>query len=188
MVCVHMTHDIHWFGISFFILEVRSEAVSFLNSDEVLFSYPLLAFLRVPCISPSLELKKGDMIAGVECLRAYHPTVVETPPSDDGIEVTDDSLLWSVSLLPQHLPDLLRVTFDGFLAGFDEGFEAQWLSMRAFSSVGFSHRKLTDGVAKKVKAYASFIGCERMGDFCFVWTQPESHAFEPFGHERCCFL
>jgi hypothetical protein len=165
-----MTHDIHWFEVSFFILEVRPEAVSFLNSDKVLFSHPLLAFLRMPRISPAPELKKGDMIAGIECLRADHPSMVETPPSDDGIEVTDDSLLWSVSLFPQHSSDVLGMTFDGCLAGFDECFEAQWLSMRALSGMGFSHRKLTDGVAKKVKAYAFFIEGERMGDFGFVWT------------------
>ena len=54
------------------------------------------------------------MVAGIECLRADHPSVVEAPPSNDGIEVMYDSLLWSVSLLAQHLPDLLGVTFDGF--------------------------------------------------------------------------
>src|SRR5260370_4595463 len=124
MVCVHMTHDIHCFEVSFFILEVRSETVSFFYSDEVLSYHPLLAFLRVACISPSLKLKKGDMIAGIECLCAYHPSMVETPSSNDGIEITNDSLLRSVSLLPQHLPDLLRMAFDGFLAGFDECFEA----------------------------------------------------------------
>ena len=124
MVCVHVTHDIHWFGVSFFILEVRSKAVSFLNSNEVLCSHPLLAFLGVSCLSPSLELQKGDLIAGSECLRADHPSVVEAPPSNDGIEVMYDSLLWSVSLLAQHLPDLLGVTFDGFFTRLDDGFEA----------------------------------------------------------------
>ncbi len=60
------------------------------------------------------------MIAGAKCLGAYHPTMVVTPASNDGIEVAYDSLLWGVSLLSQHLPDLLRVTLDGFLTGFDE--------------------------------------------------------------------
>ena len=128
------------------------------------------------------------MVAGIECLRADHPSVVEAPPSNDGIEVTYDSLLWSVSLLPEHLPDLLRMTFDGCLTGFDDCFKAQWLPMRALSGVGFTRRKLTNGVAKKVKSYVSFIGSQRMGDFRFIWTQPESHAFEPFGYERCYFL
>ena len=119
-----VVHDIHWFGFPCFIFEVRSEAVSFINSDAILLLYPLLAFLRVSRISPSAELQKGDMIAGSECLGTYHPPVVVTPPSDERIEVAYDSLLWSVSLLPQHLPDVLRVTFDGFLTGFDECFEA----------------------------------------------------------------
>lgn len=121
-VCV--VHDIHWFGFSFFIFEVRSEAVSFINSDDILLFYPLLAFLRVPRLSPSAELQKGDMIAGSKCLGAYHPSVVVTPPSDERIEVAYDSLLRSVSLLPEHLPDVLRVTFDGFFTGLDECFEA----------------------------------------------------------------
>ncbi len=119
-----MAPDIHWFGISFRVLEERSKPVPFLYSDKVLLSHPLLAFLWVSCLSPSLELKKRDMIAGVKCLRAYHPSVVVTPSSNDGIEVAYDSLLWSVSLLPQHLPNVLRVTFDGLLTGFDERFEA----------------------------------------------------------------
>jgi hypothetical protein len=75
-------------------------------------------------------------------------------------------------LLPEHLPDLLRMTFDGFLAGFDDCFKAQWLPMRALSGVGFARRKLTNGVTKKVKSYVSFIGGQRMGDFRFIWTQP----------------
>ncbi len=54
--------------------------------------------------------------------------------------------------------------------------------MRTLSRVGFSHLELTDGVAKKVKSYASLMGSQRMGDSRFVRTQPESHAFEPF----CC--
>ena len=64
------------------------------------------------------------MVAGIECLRADHPSVVEAPPSNDGIELMYDSLLWSVSLLAQHLPDLLGVTFDGFFTRLDDGFEA----------------------------------------------------------------
>ncbi len=120
MMCVHMAHDIHWFGLAFFILEERPKSVPFLYSDEVLLSYPLRAFLRMSCLSPSAELEKGDMIAGSKCLGAYHPTMVVTPASNDGIEVAYDSLLWGVSLLSHHLPDLLRVTLDGFLTGFDE--------------------------------------------------------------------
>ena len=60
--------------------------------------------------------------------------------------------------------------------------------MRLLSGVGFAHLELTDGVAKKVKAYTSLRRSQRMGDSRFVWTQPESHVFEPFRHERCCFL
>lgn len=108
------------------------------------------------------------MIAGIECLRAYHPTMVETPPSNDGIEVADDALLWSISLLPHHLPDLLRMAFDGFLTGFDDGFKAQWFSVRTLSGVGFAHRKLSDGVTKKVKAYIPFVRRQCMGDFRFL--------------------
>jgi hypothetical protein len=115
-----MAQDIHWFGLAFFILEERSKSVPFLYSDEVLLSHPLRAFLRVSCLSPSAELEKGDMVAGVKCLGADHPTMVGTPASNDGIEVAYDSLLWSISLLSQHLPDLLRVTLDGFLTGCDE--------------------------------------------------------------------
>ena len=124
MMRIRMAYHIHRLGFPFFLLEVGSKSVSFIDSDEVLFFHPLLAFLRVSCVSPSFQLKKGDVIAGSECLRANHPSMVEAPPSNDGIEVTDDSLLWSGSLLPQHLPDVLRVTFDGFLTGFDECFEA----------------------------------------------------------------
>src|SRR5947209_7494587 len=113
MVCVHMTHDIHWFGVSLLILEVRSKAVSFFNSDVVFFSDPLLAFLRVPCYFPSSELLKGDMITEVKRLCADHPMMIETPSSDDGIEFADNALLWSISLLPQHLSDLLRMASDG---------------------------------------------------------------------------
>ena len=104
--------------------EVGSKPIAFIDSDEVLFFHPLLAFLRVSCVSPSAELQKGDVIAGSECLRANHPSMVETPPSNEGIEVTYDSLLWSVSLLPQHLPDLVGVALDGFLTGCDDRFEA----------------------------------------------------------------
>jgi hypothetical protein len=74
------------------------------------------------------------------------PNDGRTPSSDDGIEVANNTLLWGVSLLLEHLPDLLRMAFDGFLTGSDECFEAEWLSMRILSGMGFSHRKLTDGV------------------------------------------
>ena len=121
---VRMPYHIHRLGFPFFILEGGSKPIAFIDSDEVLCSHPLLAFLGVSCLSPSLELQKGDLIAGSECLRADHPSVVEAPPSNDGIEVTYDSLLWSVSLLAQHLPDLLGVTFDGFFTRLDDGFEA----------------------------------------------------------------
>jgi hypothetical protein len=62
MGCIHVTHDIPWFGVSLPILEGRSEAVSFFNSDVVFFSHPLLAFLRVSRYFPSSELLKGDMM------------------------------------------------------------------------------------------------------------------------------
>ncbi len=117
---IRMAYHIHRLGFPFFLLEVGSKSVSFIDSDEVLLSHPLRAFLRVSCLSPSAELEKGDMIAGVKCLGAYHPTMVVAPASNDGIEVAYDSLLRGVSLLSQHLPDLLRVTLDGFLTGFDE--------------------------------------------------------------------
>ncbi len=124
MMRIRMAYHIHRLGFPFFLLEVGSKSVSFIYSDEVLFFHPLLAFLRVSCVSPSFQLKKGDVIAGSECLRANHPSMVEAPPSNDGIEVTYDSLLWSVSLLPQHLPDLVGVAFDGFFTGCDDRFEA----------------------------------------------------------------
>ena len=124
MMRVRMAYHIHRLEFPFFLLEVGSKSVSFIYSDEVLFFHPLLAFLRVSCVSPSFQLKKGDVIAGSECLRANHPSMVEAPPSNDGIEVTYDSLLWSVSLLPQHLPDLVSVAFDGFFTGCDNRFEA----------------------------------------------------------------
>ncbi len=53
--------------------------------------------------------------------------------------------------------------------------------MGALSGVGVAHLELTDGVAKKVKAYVSLLGSQRMGGSRFVRTQPETHAFEP-----CC--
>ena len=46
--------------------------------------------------------------------------------------------------------------------------------------MGFAHLELADGVAKKIKAYVSLMGSQRMGDSRFVRTQPEAHAFEPF--------
>ena len=124
MMRVRMAYHIHWPGLPFFILEGGSKSVAFIDSDEVLLFHPLLAFLRVSCVSPSFQLQKGDVIAGSECLRTDHPSMVEAPSSNDGIEVTDDSLLWSVSLLPQHLPDLLGMAFDRFLTGCDDRFEA----------------------------------------------------------------
>ncbi len=124
MMRIRMAYHIHRLGFPLFILEGGSKPIAFIDSDEVLFFHPLLAFLRVSCVSPSFQLKKGDVIAGRECLRANHPSMVEAPPSNEGIEVTDDSLLWSVSLLPQHLPDLLGVALDGFLTGCDDRFEA----------------------------------------------------------------
>ena len=124
MMRVRMAYHIHWLGFPFFTLEVSSKPVASIDSDEVFFFHPLFAFLRVSCVSPSFQLKKGDVIAGRECLRANHPSMVEAPPSNDGIEITDDSLLWSISLLPQHLPDLVGVALDGFLTGCDDRFEA----------------------------------------------------------------
>lgn len=124
MMRVRMAYHIHRLGFPFFILEVGSKPIAFIYSDEVLFFHPLLAFLRVSCVPPSFKLKKGDVIAGIKRLRANHPSMVEAPPSNDGVEVTYDSLLWSVSLLPQHLSDLLGVAFDGVFAGCDDRFEA----------------------------------------------------------------
>src|SRR5512135_3110433 len=138
MMRLCMTYHIHRLGLPFFILEVGSKPSTFIDSDEVLCFHPLLAFLRVPCLSPSFQLKKGNVIAGREGLRANHPSMVETPPSNEGIEVTDDSLLWCVSLFPQHLPDLVGVALDGCLTGCDDRFEAEWLSMRTLSRIGFA--------------------------------------------------
>jgi len=36
--------------------------------------------------------------------------------------------------------------FDGFLAGFDDGFETQWFAVRVLSCMGFAYRELTNGV------------------------------------------
>ena len=124
MMRVRMAYHIHRLDLPFFILEGGSKPVAFIDSDEVLLFHPLLAFLRVSCVSPSFPLKKGDVIAGITCLRTYHPAMVEAPPSNDGLEVTDDSLLWSISLVPQHLPDLVGVALDGCLTGCDDRFEA----------------------------------------------------------------
>lgn len=124
MMRVRMAYHIHRLALPFFILEGGSKSVALIDSDEILLFHPLLAFLRVSCGSPSSQLKKGDVIAGIKCLRANHPSVVEAPPSNEGVEVTDDSLLWSVSLVPQHLPDLAGVALDGCLTGGDDRFEA----------------------------------------------------------------
>src|SRR5438045_1405581 len=80
------------------------------------------------------------------------------------------------------------MALNGFLTGFDDCFEAQWLPMRTFPGVHFSHRKLTNSIAKKVKPDTSLIRSQGMSDSRFVWTQPEPHAFEPFYYKRCSFL
>src|SRR5690348_12069057 len=49
MMRVRMAYHIHRLGFPFFILEVGSKPVAFIDSDEVLFFHPLLTFLRVSC-------------------------------------------------------------------------------------------------------------------------------------------
>lgn len=48
MLCVYVAHNIHGFGLPFFIFEEGSKSLSFINSDDVPFFYPLFAFLWMP--------------------------------------------------------------------------------------------------------------------------------------------
>ena len=70
--------------------------------------------------------------------------------------------------------------FHGFLAWFDDGFEAKRLFAWVFSRVGFSRRKLPDGVSEKVKAHVSLVGGKRVRYSGFRWTEDQSHRSQPF--------
>ena len=43
--------------------------------------------------------------------------------------------------------------------------------MRMSSRMGFSHRKLSDGEAHKVKPNVAIQRCERVGHFGFAWFE-----------------
>jgi hypothetical protein len=67
------------------------------------------------------------------------------------------------------------VPFDGFLAGFDDGFEPQWLPMPAFARVGFTHTELADGEAQEIEADLPLEGGQGMRDACFLGAEVQSH-------------
>ena len=60
--------------------------------------------------------------------------------------------------------------------------------MRMSSRMGFSHRKLSDGEAHKVKPNVAIQRCERVGHFGFAWFEFSSHVFEPLSHAPCCLI
>ena len=69
------------------------------------------------------------------------------------------------------------MSLDRFFARLDESFEAQCLSFRVFSGVGFSHGKLPNGKAQEVKSYLPLVRDEGVGCPRLLWTQLQSHRF-----------
>ena len=82
-------------------------------------------------------------------------------------------------MLSDDLLESLRMPLNGFLTGFDEGFESQPVSSYVFASVGFSSLELTYVEAQEVEPHISVVRRQCVGDPGFAGFQFQAHVFEP---------
>ena len=153
------------------------DPMAFLFRSPVVLDKPFLSSGGMFAPGPLHELEIQDMVTPGERSGRADCSIVVGPPTNDWIEFLDKSLLGDTSQFPQSLVQFVDMTFDGFFAWSDDGFEPKCSSMRVCSGVGFSHGKLPDGEPKKVKAHVSIEGCECVRHFGFTWLQFQSPIF-----------
>ncbi len=78
-----------------------------------------------------------------------------------------------------HRSDGVRVSFDRFFAGFDDGLEAKRYRRASisscFSGVRFAYGILPDVEAEKIESDIAVVEVEGMGDTRFAWFQFQAH-------------
>ena len=91
-------------------------------------------------------------------------------------------------MLSDDLLESLRMPLNGFLTGFDDGFEAQSSSAYVFASMGSSSLELTYVEAQEIEAHISVVWCQSVGDPSFAGFQFQPDVIEPvIDHLLDCF-
>ena len=69
------------------------------------------------------------------------------------------------------------MALDALFTGRNDRFETKRFTMTRCSSMGSSHRELSNGKSQEVKPYFSLIFFEGVGQSRFAWFQFQSNAF-----------
>src|SRR5438034_11359583 len=105
--------------------------------------------MSVGCPTP--EFAVHQLVLFVEGLCATHACVVACPPTDDGIELGDERELRGSPASPHDFLQSSLMCLASFLAGLDDGLEAEWLSVGTVRCAVFPHRELPDSESQEIK-------------------------------------